>query len=530
SSLVDEYVNNFLIHEPSPGIGYEVKAAHDFLPTVTLADVNAVGRELITDRNRVVLVEAPEKADVRVPDRAALLAVFDRVRRDSVTAYVDSTSNEPLLRDAPKPGRIVGERTVREVGVTEWRLSNGARVLVKPTDFQADQVLLRAYSPGGTSLLADRDLIAGATSSFIVSIGGVGTLSATALGKRLAGKDVSVRPNISSDEEGMSGNASPRDLELLLQLTYLYFTAPRADSGAFAALLDQARASLANRGASPEVAFSDTLEALLTQHSPRTRPFTIDRVREMNLARSIAIYRDRFADAGDFTFVLVGNVNVDSLRPLVERYLASLPSSGRTERARDLGIRPPAGVVEATVRRGTEPKAQTSIVFTGDMPAFTRAERLAVGALADVLEIQLRETLREQLGGTYGVQVGAQTERDPKPHYSLTINFGSAPDRVEALTGALFAQLDTLATRGPSAATLAKVKEARLRDRETSLKQNGYWINQIATFDRYNWPLTDIPKGDALVNSLDAATVQRAARAYLNRKRYVRVVLVPESR
>ena len=415
-----------------------------------------------------------------------------------------------------------------EVGVTEWTLSNGVRVLVKPTDFQADQVLMRAYSPGGTSLVSDRDYVAGATATAVVEAGGVGAFSAITLGKRLAGKAVSVQPTILDDQEGVSGSASPQDLELMLQLTYLYFTAPRADSAAFTALRQQLRAALANRGASPEVAFGDTLQALLTRHHPRARPFTAERIGEMDLGRSLAIYRGRFADAGDFTLVFVGNVSPDTLRPLVERYLGSLPTSRRTERARDLGIRPPTGVVEHTVRRGSEPKAETAVVFTGALSAFTRKERLAIGALADVLDIQLRETLREQLGGTYGVEVGVQTERDPTPRYSLSIEFGSAPARVETLTRALFAQLDTLRVRGPSVATLAKVRESRLRNRETNLKQNGYWLGQLTTFDRYGWPLADVSKGDALVRALDAATVRRAAQRYLRKDNYVRVVLVPE--
>jgi zinc protease len=529
SAFVDEYVENFLTGEPTPGIAYETRTAHTLLPALTLADVNAVGRELITERNRVVLVTAPAKAGVRVPDKAALLAAFDRVAHAGVTAWVDSTTNGPLVGETPKAGRIVSEQTTPGVGVTEWRLSNGARVLLKTTDFQADQVLFRAYSPGGSSLVPDNDVIPAMTAASVIANGGVGTFSAITLGKRLAGKAVTVRPTIANDEEGLSGSASPQDIDLLLQLTYLYFTAPRADTSAFTSLLQQARASLADRGASPEVAFGDTLNALLTQHNARVRPFTAERVSEMDLGKSLAIYRDRFADASDFTFVFVGAVSADSLRPLVERYLASLPATGRKEHARDLGIRPPTGVVERTVRRGTEPKAQTAIVFSGPLAAFTRTERLALASLADVLDIQLRETLREQLGGTYGVRVGAQTEREPAPRYSLSIGFGSAPDRVESLTKALFAQLDTLASRGPSAATLAKVKEARLRDRETSLKQNSFWLSQIVAFDHFGWPLADIPHGDTLVNALDARTIQQAARRYLDRKNYVRVVLVPEN-
>lgn len=527
SALVDEYVDNFLSGEPAPGIAYEYRAAEQLLPTVTLDEVNRLGREWISDRNRVLLVAAPEKAGAKVPDRAALLAVFDRVRGQRVTAWVDSASAEPLLATAPEGGRIVSERKIPEVGVTEWRLSNGARVLIKPTDFQADQVLMRAYSPGGSSLTSDRDYVPAATASAVVTQGGVGRFSLVNLQKKLAGKAVSVAPTISESEEGVSGQASPRDLETLFQLTYLYFTAPRADSAAFASFQQRARAALANRGASPEAAFQDTLQVTLAQHHVRARPLTAQLVDEMSLARSLAVYRDRFADASDFTFVLVGNVSADSLRPLAERYLATLPSTHRKEKARDPGISPPTGVVERTVRRGTEPKAQTAVVFTGPI-AFTRANRYALNSLVDVLDIQLRETLREELGGTYGVQVQGSAEREPKERYAISIGFGSAPDRAEQLTKALFAQLDTLKARGPKAETLAKVKEAQRRSRETSLQQNGYWLSQIAFFDANGWPIADIPDADKLISALDARTVQEAARRYLNEENYVRVVLLPE--
>ena len=529
ASLAAEYVANFLTGEPAPGIDYEYETVRRLLPTVTLDEVNRLGRDWISDRNRVVLVTAPDKPGTPVPDRAALLAVFDRVRTRPVTAYVDSASTAPLLERAPKAGRVTSERKVAAVGVTEWRLSNGARVLVKPTDFQADQVLMRAFSPGGTSLVADSDYISAATATVVLTEGGVGRLSLPDLRKRLAGKAVGVAPSLSDVEEGMTGSASPRDIETMLQLTYLYFTAPRADSAAFTAFRQRARAALANRGASPEAAFADTLQVTLAEHHFRSRPFTASRVDEIRLDRALAIYRDRFADAGDFTFVFVGNVSLDSLRPLVERYIGSLPSAGRREKARDPGITTPHGVVERVVRRGSEPKAETSIVFSGPFE-FSRANRFALGALADVLNTQLRESLREQLGGTYGVSVSAEGERDPRPRYAISIEFGSAPDRAASLTKALFAQLDTLERRGPAAATLAKVKEADVRSRETSLRQNGYWLSQIVNFDRLGWPLAEIPAGDRLIAALDAKTVQEAARRYLNERRYVKVVLLPEGR
>jgi zinc protease len=527
ASLADEYVEHFLTGEAAPGIEFEYAAVRQLLPSVTLDEVNRLGRDWISDRNRVVLVTAPDKPGATVPDRTSLLAVFDRVRGRPVAVWVDSASSAPLIATAPRAGRITSERKIAEVGVTEWRLSNGARVLVKPTDFQADQVLMRAYSPGGTSLVADSDYVSAATATVVLTESGVGSFSLPELRKRLAGKAAAVSPTLSDAEEGMTGTASPRDLETMLQLMYLYFTAPRADSGACTAFRQRAQAALANRGASPEAAFQDTLQVTLAQHHFRSRPFTTALLDEMRLDRSLAIYRDRFADAGDFTFVFVGNVAPDSLRPLVERYVASLPSTGRRERPQDPGVATPPGVVERVVRRGSEPKAETALVFNGPFE-FSRANRFALGALADVLDLQLREALREQLGGTYGVSVSSEGERDPKPRYALSIGFGSAPERLEALSKALFAQLDTLESKGPSAETLAKVKEADVRSRETSLRQNPYWLAQIVTFDRLGWPLAEIPAGDRLISALDAKTVQDAARRYLNDKRYVKVVLLPE--
>jgi len=338
---------------------------------------------------------------------------------------------------------------------------------------------------------------------------------------------VRVSPAIGSLEESLSGNASPRDLETLFQLVHLYFTAPREDSAAFASLRTRLRAQVENRAASPQAAFLDTLLVTLTQGHPRARPPSPESYERMDLRRSLAFYRDRFGDAGDFTFLLVGSFELAAVRPLVETYLASLPTRGRKESWRDVGVRPPEGVVEKTVRKGIEPVSLTQLVFTG--PAEYAPERAyVIRSLADLLRIRLRETLREEMGGTYGVAVGGGLERDPTPRYFFTIGFGAAPDRLEELTRALFAELDTLAARGPAPADLERVKEIQRRERETNLKQNTFWASALAGAYRLGRDPREILAFDRWVAALTPEAVRDAARAYLRRDRYIRVSLYPE--
>jgi zinc protease len=347
------------------------------------------------------------------------------------------------------------------------------------------------------------------------------------LQKFLAGTKANVSTSISDLGEGMFGEASPRDLETMLELVYLYFTEPRLDTTAATAFLERYKGVIANRNASPEIAFSDTLQLTLSQHSVRAQPVSSAFVDRISLTKSFDFFKDRFSDASDFTFVFVGNLNTDSVKPQVVRWLGSLPSTGRKENWRDTGIRPPTGVVERVVRKGLEPKARTAIIFTGPME-YTRANRYHLGALSELLTIKLREALRENLGGTYGVSVGASASREPIPAYSFSIGFGTSPERLEALTAAALAQIDSIKRFGVTEDYLVKVRQAALRGRETALKQNQYWLSQISSFDQVGWPLAQIPDADKLILSLTSADLQRAASKYLRTDNYVRVSLYPD--
>ncbi|HEX6070071.1 MAG TPA: insulinase family protein, partial [Longimicrobiaceae bacterium] len=527
AAFASEYVSHFLTEEPIPGIEAEYRLYQELVPGIALEEVNRLAREWISDRNRVIMVTAPERDDVAIPAEAELLAVFDAVDEAELAAYEDETSDAPLLEE-PQPGRVVAESGIDALGVREWRLSNGVRVLLKPTDFRQDEILFTAYSPGGTSLADDEEYIPAATAVPAVAVGGIGALDPVELRKRLAGKVVRVNPFIAAQEEGVSGSSSARDLETLMQLVHLYFTAPRADPEAFQSLQARSRADLEQRSAVPEQALSDTIQAVMSGHHPRARPFTTATLQEMDLEESLEFYRERFADAGDFTFVFVGSFDPEQLRPLVERYLASLPAAGRTESSRDLGIRPPRGVIRREVRRGVEPKSLTNVLFTGPI-SYTPEELHLMSSMADLLEIRLRDELREEQSGTYGVNVSGSAVQHPRPEYQVSVSFGSAPERRDELLALVLAHVDSLRRSPPTAEEVRTVQELQRRERETNVRQNGYWLSVLSSYDRRGWPLEAIQAAPQLTEGLTPQAMSEVARRLLTADNYAVFQLVPES-
>ncbi|MFP5356437.1 MAG: insulinase family protein, partial [Gemmatimonadota bacterium] len=383
-SYVEEYVGMFLTGEPSPGIGWEYRQVQTLLPSIALAEVNALARAWITDRNRVVAISAPAKDSAAVPDERAVLATFRVADTVAVAPYTETVSDAPLVAIVPPPGRIVAESTITELGVTRWTLSNGVRVVLKPTDFKADEVMMRGWSPGGSSLVADADYPSAMLATTVVERGGLAGFDATELGKKLTGKQARAGAYIDVLSEGISGGGSTKDLETIFQLTYLRFTAPRRDSSAFLAFKAQVAPFFANRSNSPEAVFSDTVLVTMAQGHPRAAPITQALLDRADFGRAFDIYRDRFSDASDFTFVFVGSFTLEQMRPLAEQWLATLPATQRRESWRDVGLRPPPGVVEKVVRKGVEPKASTLMIYHGTT-TFSPETRYALRALSEVV-------------------------------------------------------------------------------------------------------------------------------------------------
>ena len=525
--LADEFVRNFTQAEPIPGIVYEFGLNQRFLPEITLAEVNSLAEDWMPDRNRLVAITAPESDRPSLPSEATLAAVIDTVDSAELTAYVDTVSTQPLLARLPSAGTIATTSTNEALGITEWRLSNGVRVVLKPTMFQQDEILFRAMSPGGTSLASDRDFIPASTATAVIAQGGLGELSLVDLDKVLAGTTAFVRADIGETEEGLVGGATRTDLETMFQLVYLTFTAPRADPVAFRVLSDQLTVTLANREATPDTVFGEALDAALSQNHLRAQPLTPARLNQMNLDASLAFYKDRFADASDFTFVFVGSFDLATLKPLVERYVASLPALHRSETPKDVGMDPPEGVVEREVRSGLEPRSQVSVVFSGEFEN-DELNRVVARAMAESLAGNLQRTLREDLGGTYGVSVRPTFTQRPTEEYRLTINFASDPARTDSLVRAAFQVIDQFKRNGPSAGQVRDARAALMRDFETNSRQNTYLLNRIAYKYEHDEDVTDIFNMRPFYDQLTAPMLRDAARAYLNTERYVEVTLLPE--
>lgn len=524
--FAEEFTRAFLEGESTPGIDYEWVLYQRFLPEITLDEVNAVAGRWIDDTNRVVLVTAPERAAASLPSEQEMLAAFDRADDEWIRPYVDTVSDAPLLAFEPKGGELVATAHIEELNVTEWKLGNGVRVILKPTDFRQDQILLRAFSPGGTSLAADEDFVAAQSATQVVGASGFGGFSARAITNMTADKRVSVRPVMGPLEEGMVGGASPRDVETMFQLIYLTFTQPRAERGVFGLIQEQMRGNLANREVSPEVAFGETVQRTMSQDHPRRRPISLAMVDEMDLEKSFEFYVDRYADASDFTFVLVGTIDLETIRPLVVKYLGSLPSIGREESWRDEGVFAPAGVVRKAVYKGLEPKGRTTIIFSGD-DEFGDEQRYALGAMSKVLEKRLRQVMREDLSGTYGVRVSASTDSIPRPQYSVSIDFGSDPERIEELSEVVFAEIERLQTTAPAQQELDDFLEAAKLQRELGVKENGFWLGQLVDSYRNDSDPREILNEPEVLENLTLEAI-RAAAEHLKADRVVQISLYPE--
>jgi zinc protease len=527
ADLAAEFIRNYTQKEPIPGITYEYGLVQRFVPEITLDEVNKVAKEW-AGGSQVVLVNAPRKAGLTVPTSTRLAAVIKSATTErEIKPYVDVAAGQSLIDQPPAPGKIVRTTNRDGFGIVEWELSNGAKVVLKPTTFKQDEVVFRATSPGGTSLASDKDFVPAMTAAQVVGAGGLGKFDLIQLRNVLAGKAASVTSFIDDTDEGLAGGASPKDLETLFQLIYLNFTAPRADAAIFEVLRSQMKGMLANQQASPEWLFRETLQTTLSQNHLRARSLTPAMVDQMDLQKSFAFYKDRFADASDFTFVFAGSFEVSAMQPLVERYLASLPSLQRKESWKDVGMDPPKGVVEKTVRKGIEPRSQANLVFTGSM-AFDPSQQVALDALGLVLETRLRQTLREALRGTYGVQVDAGASKIPEPRYRLTIDFVCDPERTEELVKSVFREIEALKANGPSRQEVNDAREALMRQHDSDLAQNNHLVAELA--DRYEESediseFFDLP-GE--YRQLTPTAIQTAARQYLDEANYVRVTLYPE--
>lgn len=527
--LADEYVQHFLTGEAAPGIESSYDLAREMIPSISVEEVNAVTSNIVADRNRAVLVQMPEKEGLTPPTEEQLAEILDRVRIKDVAPYEDEMTDVPLMAEVPEPAGVSSTETIDELETTKWTLANGVTVIHKPTGFKDDEIRFTATSPGGLSTVSDEAYRSLQFASNVVQQSGVGPFDRPALTKYLQGKSVSVSPYINSREEGINGSASPEDLETMFQLIHLYVTQPRVDEQALSTFQKRLTAQLENRSVQPTAALQDTLVARVYDNHPRQLPPRIKDVEALEADALFDFYTTRFADASDFTFTFAGNVPVDTLASYVTRYLGTLPAMDREDEVRAVTPAPPDEAIEMEIRAGEGQRSIVLLTYNGDMTEYTRENRHALQTLSDVLSIKLREELRENRGGTYGVRVGANTTGKPYNRYSFTVNFLCDPDRAAELLAAAKAEIDSVRTSGVTQEDLAKVQEQQRRSRETALETNGFWVNALTqAFTTDDVEPLDILMYNELVETTTPDSVSDTATEYLREERYYQAILYPE--
>jgi len=527
ANFVGEYQRLFLNKEASPGMAWEYAFVKNNIDHITLDDINGVVKDYIKDINRDVLVLAPEAQKSNLPDSAAVAGWMSSVASSQLTAYNDEASNKPLLDKLPVAGKIVSEKKLAGVGAVEIVFANGAKVVLKPTDFKNDEIKFSAFHNGGTSLYPDKDFQSAANADIIAGMGAAG-FNPVQLNKLLAGKRLNVTPYVGERAEGFEGLAAPSALTTALQLIYAYCTAPRKDTTLFNNIISNSKEELVRRYSDPSNVYKDTCTYVLGGYNYRRSAPTIAKLAQIDLDKAFEIYKERFSDANGFTFVFVGAFNIDSIKPLLAQYIGGLPSKHKTSAAKDLGIHIPAGIITKKVYAGTENKATLRMVFSGDY-TFNAENNLLLQALNEAIQIKFEEVLREKEGEVYSPSIQVSFNKYPRNRYSFQAYLGCAPTNVDHLASLVLSIIDSMKVNGPGDAAVEKFKAEFARQHELQLRNNNYWLNYL--FNQYynNDNVDEVNSYNKQLDAITPAAVQAAAKQYLTGKNVIELVLLPEN-
>lgn len=530
AQLASEYIRHFLEDEPAPGIDNEFKYYQRFMEEITLNEVNGYAARTIppSDAPKLVILTGPEKADFPIPSPEELLKLTEGAYSQEITPYEEKELATSLMETVPKAGKITSEKKNASLDLTELTLSNGVKVLVKSTDFKNDQVILTATRPGGQYLYDPKDRYAAEFAATVVGQMGVGKFSPLDLRKVLAGKNAGVTPRIGNITEGLNGQSSAADVETLLQLVHLFFTEPRKDTELFNSFISKQQSAYQNMAADPEYTFQEfMLKALYKDHPWAPRLPNAESFSKINLDRALAIYRERFGNAKGFTFVIVGKVDIEALKPLLETYIGSLPATQKTYQYKDVGLRPVAGPLKQEFLKGTEDKSIIRMFWNGETK-YDENEHLKIQGLVEVMNIRIIETLREELGGIYGGGMYGSINKYPYGSYSFGVVLPCGPENVDKLVEATLQEIENIKSKGPSSTDLNKVKETWKQQYLVNIKDNSFWARHlIQSVENGTDPLR-ILDYEARVNKLAPEDVQQAAKKYLDKNRYLQFVLNPE--
>jgi zinc protease len=541
-SYAQEYVDNFLEEEPSPGIAYEHRLVQQLLPGITVNEASALVKSLLADSSRVILATSPQKPNIRIPADTDLQAALTAANAKPVEAWTETAVAASLMETPPSPGAIGERRSLDRLGITIVKFGNGVEAWLKPTDFKNDQIIFSLNAVGGASLAPPADYVEASLATGYVGLSGVGGLKALDLQKVLAGKLASARPFVSLATHGISGSAAPAQFETALQLLYQTFTKPGDDPEAFTLMKRQLEASVANRGRSPGQVFAEKLSEINSSNHYTSQPLTAERIATIDKQKMLSFYQQRFSNAAEFQFFIVGAFTVDEALPLLARYVGSLPSKGggdattatatagqRPARAaayHDVGLHFPEKGEQAKVELGREPRGQTVMSFYAD-PSEDPNEQERVSEAATVLEIALRDILREELGQTYTVSVGLSQPLPQRGAGHIQVRFGAAPENIESMRARVVKEITRLQTEGPSQDLTNRAKENARRTYEVALKQNDYWLGRLQSVNMFGRDPNEILTRNARIDAVTPEVLKEAFKKYFPMERSTVVTLVP---
>lgn len=527
NSLLQEIKGYFLSQDPVPGLEIEYELYKKYLPEIKLEEINQFAKDWIHDKNMVALIVAPEKDDVKIPTEQRVKEIIASVKTKEITAYEDKVITKNLVSKEPVPGKITKKSENKKLGTVEWTLDNGIKIVFKNTDFKKDEILLTAYSIGGYSNCKQEDDVSASIAAEVITESGLGEFDKTELDKYLSDKVAHVNPYINELEEGMTGSCTPNDFLTMMQLTYMYFTGIRKDEAAFKSYINRQKSMLENKNSNPESVWRDSITCIMSKYNIRKRPMSVKLLDEASYKRVHYIYNQRFGDPGSFTFFFVGNIDLVKMEPIILKYLGGLPLVKRDESFKDMGVENPAGKVEKVVNKGTEPKSFVFMSINGTFD-YNIKSRIDMEMLSGILNIKLIESIREDKSGVYTIGSVPQMTHYPKSKYNYVVFFPCSPDNVEKLSEGVYAEMDKLVKNGPTETDLTKVKEQKMRDRETNLRENNFWLNTLKNLSFNNEDPGIFLDYEKYVKGTTINQIKLAATKYFDKTNFVRVVLKPE--
>lgn len=528
----DQFASDFKTHyiegEPLTSIDFDWDFVQKILPTISVEEVSAKAKKWMTKENRVIVVQGPEKPEAVHLSKEQALALIETIDKSQVEPYADEVVSTNLIKKELVGSKVKSTKKLPEFDAVEWTLGNETKVIYRWADYEKDQVSLIAQSKGGSSIINDEKVASAMMLNQFIGTFGVGEYDATALKKALTGKKVSLSVSLSDLNESFSGSSTPKDFETMMQLLYLQFENPRFDKEAYEAMLGRYKAAVANMANNPQKIMSDSLQLIMTSKHPRTKLLTPGLLDEISLQEMETIYKDRFVDAGDFTYYIVGNIDEATAKAMAEKYIGSLTNLPRKETWIDRKVESPKG---KTVREIEIPlevkKATVSISFNAEME-YSPEQNLILSIFRDVLNLRYLEEIREKEGGTYGVSVSANSSKFPEQKKSLGLNFDTDPEKAQHLKSIIYREIDKIAAEGPTAEDLDKAVKNLQKNREQSKLHNNYWMQALNSYYTYSVNPAAPENFEKILENMTIVKVQQFVKSFVSKADVVDIIFKPK--